>query len=330
MTKNITLSKAYDEFMVGLCADGKACSTVRWYRSRLSPLVQFLGGDRRLAVLCPADVREYILALRARRGRYSDHYYRKPQEGGLSLSSLHGHLRALRFFFKWVTEEYSLEWVNPMSRIRFPRLDHSSPKAASLDDLHKLLDACGDDQIGIRNRAMLLFLADTGCRAGGLLGLSLDSLDLAAGTAIVTEKGNRTRTLYLSNVTISVLRHWLTKRPSGRSEAVFTSLGCNHYGRSLTLGGLHGVLRCLKRLAGVGGRVNPHAWRHAFGVAYVNAGGDAASLRRLLGHSDVSTTLTFYVVHNDHELRQKHDQFTPLRGIIYADENVQQAPGNLS
>ncbi len=310
----VTVSQAYDDFILASKANGSKPATLRWYDQRLKPMVEHFK-DRLLSSVTPGALRRYIVELRSRKSRYDNSKYRKQCAGGLSVATLHGHFRALRHFFKWCADEYGLD-IEPMRGVRFPRLTHDASKRASMDDLNKLLGACGTDVSGLRDRAILLFLADTGCRAGGLLGLRLRDVDLECGRALVTEKGGKSRNVYFSPVTAAALRSWLDVRHSvkysDRSDGVFVSLGYASAGQSLTLGGVHGVLRRLGGKSGVKGRINPHAWRHLFGVSFINAGGDPASLQKLLGHSDVATTLNFYVNHSEEELQDRHNRFSPV------------------
>lgn len=312
----ITLDQAFMDFLRARRADGLRASTVNWYRSRVGALVAHFGPVR-LQSVTVNQVRSYVISLRGRRARYVGASQRREVSGGLSLDTVQGHMRALRAFFKWCAGEYALDgWSNPMLRIKMPKLSRDVPKAASLADLPKLLDACGGGMAGFRDRAMLLFLADTGCRAGGLLSLRLSDLDLAACSALVVEKFGKVRTLYFSQVTAGAIAFWLGVRPGGRSDFVFCSLSNGiRLGAALSLGGLHRALRRLKKRARVSGRVNPHAWRHAFGLGYLDRGGDPASLRRLMGHSDMSTTLTYYAVHSERELAEKHHQYSPVGGL---------------
>jgi site-specific recombinase XerD len=52
-----------------------------------------------------------------------------------------------------------------------------------------------------------------------------------------------------------------------------------------------------------------------FAREYLTAGGDLASLARLMGHSDPQVTATFYAVYAPDELAEKHDQFSPVRTL---------------
>ena len=46
----------------------------------------------------------------------------------------------------------------------------------------------GDEPAQLRDRALLFFLADTGCRVGGLVGLRLSALDLAPANRVGDRK----------------------------------------------------------------------------------------------------------------------------------------------
>ena len=74
---------------------------------------------------------------------------------------------------------------------------------------------------------------------------------------------------------------------------------------------LHMLHRVLKR-AGLP-KVRFHDLRHTFATNCVNLGCDAATLARILGHSDVAITLNTYV----------HPSFEAMRAIV--DRNSESA-----
>ncbi len=176
---------------------------------------------------------------------------------------------------------------------------------------------------GIRDRAILAFLTDTGCRAGGLLTLRLDDLDLTAGKALVSEKFDKSRVVPFTPYTAELLRQWLAVRPP-EAPTVFCSLGPNQYARPLYMSGLHHLLERLKLKAGVTGRINPHSFRHGFAREHLKNGGDLATLARLMGHSNVSVTAEFYAVFTEEELADKHAQFSPMRSL-YANRSTDES-----
>jgi len=289
-----SLQDCLDSFLAGLAGE-VASSTQEWYRLRLGQFVEF--AERKLDQLSPCEVSAG--SLRA----FKAHLLGR----GVSPNSVHGYQRATRRWFAWMVEEHILD-RNVARDVPLIKLPPQPPKAISDDDLLRFLNWLPHEPV--RDRAIILLLADTGCRVGGLCGLTVDSLDLAHRQATVVEKGSRGRVVYFTEVTASVVALWLSIRPAVRSNALFLS---DRGGRPL---GPDGVRRMLERVgerAGVKGRMNPHSFRHAFARSFLRNGGNLAALGRLLGHAPGSpVTAGYYAVWDVRELREYHDRFSPL------------------
>lgn len=220
------------------------------------------------------------------------------------------HVRSFKRLFKWLHDE-GLIPVNPALRIKQPKPPRGEPKAYNLDDLERLLEVtAGEDPASRRNRAIILFLADTGCRVAGLAGLRITDLDMSKRIATVTEKGSKTRKVPFSDPTRAALAAWLAIRPTD------TPYVCARVDRSntthLETEGIRKLLRRLAKRAGIEGPVNPHSFRHGFAREYLLSGGDLATLADLLGHSDVQVTWQSYAIFRTSELQAKHDRHSPI------------------
>jgi site-specific recombinase XerC len=200
-----------------------------------------------------------------------------------------------------------------MLNIRAPQATKQAPKAAALDDLRRLIQVAS-----VRDRAILFMLADTGIRAGGLVGLRLDDLNLDRRIAIVTEKGGKSRSVAFLPITGETISTWLAIRPAG-GNTVF----CGRYGAALAVNSLNQAFGRLKKRAGVDGRVNPHSFRHFFAREYIQNGGDLASLTHLMGHSSSLVTTNYYAVFQTEELQAKHDRHSPIRNLGGISDNLQ-------
>lgn len=304
---------ALNDFLLALRADGLRPATLQWYRSLLSAFTQEVTDD--LENVTPRMVRQYIVALEDRTERYIGAPQKPTQRGGLSKASVAAHVRALHAFWTWCEREYQLD-RNPMSNIKRQRVVPPEPKAINGQDFVKLFNATEGGRFGERDRAILVFLADTGSRLGGLLTLTLDNLFVEDQRAIVREKGQKTRPVVFTAYTARILLQWLAVRPTGDSRYVFVS----QRGGKLTESGVNQLLARLKARAGVQGRVNPHSFRHGFAREYLRNGGDLATLARLLGHSDISTTAAYYAVFSQDELADLHEKFSPINSIMGDDE----------
>ena len=183
-------------------------------------------------------------------------------------------------------------------------------------DLERLLTVCDESIMGLRDRAILMFLADTGCRAGGLVGLRDSELHLAARRALLTEKGDRDRHVYFLAQTAAAIQAWQRARPA-TAKATFCALNSRYYGRALTIEGLYLILKRLAARAGIVGRWNPHSVRHMFALQNIEAGNDLLTVSQLLGHTDLRTT-EHYLKFTDGQRAARHDRYSPLNQLEIA------------
>ena len=283
----------------------KSAQTVVWYRRRLSSLVTFLG-DVPAESVSTDDLRRWRAGLAARTTRYESHPFRhQPLAGGLSPFTLHGYVRAARRWFAWLAEEGVLP-SSPAVRLELPRLPRAGRKGLSQLDMQRMIEAARAGGIA-RDYALVMFLACSLCRVGGLVGLRLGDLDLGRGRALVREKGEKERTVYLERHAVNALRAWLVLRPEVANDFVFVG----RRGQAMTGNGVYQVLKRLAAVAGVK-KFNPHAWRHGGARAMKLAGAPTGVVRQILGHEDERVTEAFYGDLDDEELAACHAQYTWL------------------
>jgi len=189
-----TVSAAVTAFLEAGRANGLRPASLRWYTSLLSAFAAKHGADR-LKDVSAGHIRRYIISLREREERYVSASQRPKQTGGLSEVSIASHMRALFAFWGWCEREYRI--ANPMDNIKHPKQPEPSAKSILPEDFVKLFNAADN----YRDRALLAFLADTGCRLGGLAGLQIEHVNLIERCARVTEKGQKTRTVVFTGYT---------------------------------------------------------------------------------------------------------------------------------
>jgi site-specific recombinase XerD len=230
----------------------------------------------------------------------------------LSVYTLHRHIRVCKQFFRWLVREGHLDH-SPAERLEFPRLPRGEPpKAISQADIERMIERAElearevDNLASLRNYALIRFLAETGCRVGGLVGLRLADLQesLASLEVTVREKGEKTRTVAFGPKTAAALRAWLVMRPRLKSDAVFTGKR-----GPLTSSGVYQILAGLAERAEVEGRHNPHSFRHALARRLLQHKADLGTVAEILGHADVGTTHQFYARWSSEELKRRHADF---------------------
>jgi site-specific recombinase XerD len=145
-----------------------------------------------------------------------------------------------------------------------------------------------------RDRALLLFLYNTGARAQEVAELRAANLDLIPQPRVrLHGKGDKWRTCPLWAETARQLQALLEQHPPASPEsAVFVSQA----GRALTRFGIYKVVRRYARSALAKGKlsptkpVSPHVFRHTAAVHLLESGVEVNVIRSWLGHASLETT----------------------------------------
>lgn len=305
----MTIEQAFEDFILACRADGLAAATVRWYRFMLASVVESFQG-RELASVTLRDLRQWIVALQERPSPRNSSETVSPE-------TVKSYKRALHRFWKWCSVEYEIS--NPMIGIKHPgRSKGKSDKAINQDDMMTLIHAAaaGSGVRSIRDLALLLMLADTTCRAGGLLSINVRDVDMERRSVLVVEKGDKLRRVHFTQITALAMTRWLDVRPECGFDALFLALNNKEQAIApLTYAGLYEVLKRLARRTGIKGRFNPHSFRHAFGQKFLLSGGDLVSLSRLMGHTSIVTTADFYANFERNTLGDTHDRHSPVNEL---------------
>jgi integrase/recombinase XerC len=232
----------------------------------------------------------------------------------LAASSRARRLAGLKSFYKYLARRKVIE-TNPARRVKTPKLPQRLPRAVPVDEAFALMDAPDSDALlGLRDWAMLEVLYGSGLRVSELCGLSLDSIDLRAGTARVLGKGNKERICPLSAPAVEALAEWLGRRgellvkPAKRQDP--QALFLNFRGGRLTARSVERHLDRYVRQLALNRKLSPHALRHSFATHLLAGGADIRSIQELLGHASLSTTQRYTAVSFE-QLQKVYDSAHP-------------------
>ena len=142
---------------------------------------------------------------------------------------------------------------------------------------------------GLRNKAMMSLMLHCGLRVSEVINLRPGSINLTKGKLRVESgKGNKDRDLAIPEYLIDLLEGWRRKRPE--SPYFF----CTLKGKKLQVRYLQQMVKRYASKAGIQKNISPHTLRHTYATQYYRQTKDIETLRRILGHSDISTT-TIYI-----------------------------------
>jgi integrase/recombinase XerC/integrase/recombinase XerD len=308
----ITLPTLIELFVTTKQTEGRSPKTVTWYRDRLSRFAKFMGNgsDARLKDLTLEDARAFVAHLQDLPTRYDGHPLKPRQEGGLSPSTIHSYVRALKAFSSWLHEE-EFTSRNVLAKLKRPRVPKPVIQILSDEEISAIFKAISPNSfLGARLHVIALLLLDTGIRASELCGLTIESTSLKEDYIKVLGKGEKERMVPFGATTKKALLRYLhTFRP----EPVYPNID----NLVLSVAGYplsyHGLAQAIKRLgvrAGVP-RLHAHLFRHTFAVRYLMNGGDIMTLRLILGHSTLEVTQMYLHLASAH-IRIQHHKFSPV------------------
>ena len=207
----------------------------------------------------------------------------------------------------WALEGHTAS--DPASEVHPPMAGKRLPKAITVDEVTRILEAAGTDTAtGLRDRALLEFLYSTGARISEAVGLDVDDISLAAGNkeqgpAIVRlfGKGSKERLVPLGSYGARALEAYLVRgRPLLAAKGKGTpALFLNARGGRISRQSAWTILKVAAEKANITRDVSPHTLRHSFATHLLEGGADVRVVQELLGHASVTTTQVYTLVTAD-------------------------------
>ena len=196
-------------------------------------------------------------------------------------------------FLHHVTKSYP-------NRRRTIKLAASPPRAKVLtaEQAQAILDACAH----LRDRLLFALLLDTGVRIGEALGLRHEDLDIAERQVTVTPRENangarvksgRSRVIPTSAELMRLYVDYLNLEYGVLdSDYVFVNLWGHPQGHPLSYPAVYDLVGRLRQRTGI--TFGPHMFRHTYATWLLRRNAGMESVKELLGHASITTTVDTY------------------------------------
>jgi integrase/recombinase XerD len=206
-------------------------------------------------------------------------------DGGAEANTAAARFKGLRLFAAWLTAEGELA-ENPLVGLKSPKRDTKVVPALTEDQLKRLFKACAGTRLADRrDEAIVRLMAETGARAGEVVGLLTADVDLARGQVTIRRgKGGKGRVVPIGPQTgLALDRYLRARRSQGIANVSNSPLWVGKGGR-FGYDGLDGALKKRARLAGIEG-FHAHLLRHTFATRWKAARGSDDGLMSVAGWS---------------------------------------------
>jgi integrase/recombinase XerC len=227
---------------------------------------------------------------------------------GLQAVTLHRHLSSLRNWLAYLVKQQVLD-ANPAKLVRAPKIRRHLPSVITADALNAALDQSPQDEMDIRNHAIVELLYSAGLRRAELIGLNADDVNQAQREIRIIGKGNRQRVAMIGDKARAALDAWLRVRDR-HAVVDEAALFVGGRGRRLSTSTLAASLKQWARLHKLESHLHPHRLRHSFATHLLENTGDLRAVQELLGHANLSTTQIYTHLDWKH-LAQVYDDAHP-------------------
>lgn len=204
----------------------------------------------------------------------------------------------LSVFFGFLEEEELIR-KNPVKKLPRIKADTIAEPIFSKREEEKLYLSCDN----LRDRAMLEFFIATGCRVSEVCNLKLEDIDVSTKAIRIVGKGNKLRTVYANEKALTHLERYLSERDY-ESEYVFTGLRKPY--AKMSPSGVESQMKAIGQRAKVKS-VHPHRFRATFCTRMIDKGIPLHVVQKLMGHSSVDTTMTYY--RGTGNLKQEYEKY---------------------
>lgn len=296
-------AKAIEDYLDYLAIEqNRSKRTIANYNHYLTRLLDY-AGDIKVSEITPDLVRKWRLWL---------HELGSDRADELSKATQNYHLIALRNFLKFCHKR-DIEALSP-DQIELARVKRPQVTFLDNEEIKNLMSQPDtNNQIGLRDRAILELLFSGGLRVSELTNLDRSHINLVRREFMVRGKGQKDRPIFISQEAADWLKIYLDKR-TDNLLALFISYSGRHQAttsgnyRRLTARSVQRLIARYALLAGITKHVSPHTMRHSYATDLLMNGADLRSVQAMLGHSNIATTQIYTHVTDPH-LKSVHEKF---------------------
>ncbi len=269
-------------------------NTLSSYMRDLRQLESFFEGTE-LNELSAADLQRYLQHL---------------NEIGKSNATTARNIASWKCFFGFLADR-ELIAENPARALTAGKSEHKLPEILTNREVEMLLQQPkASEKKGLRDKAMLHLMYATGIRVSELIALNVSDV-MSSACSIRCYSKNRERFIPMYPYAMNILRDYMEHvRPEMVSSEKESALFVNISGERMSRQGFWKIVKHYQQAAEIKKDITPHMLRHSFAAHLLENGADLRSVQKMLGHSDISSTM-FYTQLVPNSLREVYRQAHP-------------------
>lgn len=301
--KTILIEEAIEIFLTKSKSKTKP-DTVKYYEKHLYKVLAYFSSHGVKAV---EDISNDILY------KYVNHLKKR----GLKNNTINKYIDCLNYALNY---SLKLDYINSNPLSKFEKLPNDDIETITVDlklvdRILNYLKSRPENLLNVQNYLILLLLIDTGIRRRELINIEIKNISIINKTIYLTRtKTNKNRYIFLSDMTVNVLKRYLELLPDRKYKYLF--INCVNLKTQITDSKINWLIHNIKKDLKIPDHVSisPHKFRHTYATACLNNGADLVHIQKLLGHTSLRMTQRY--THKDKKLlKNEHELYTPLNSL---------------
>lgn len=304
-------------FPICIC-DGEHKPTTVAFNKHISNVIADYFRGKAIQIISGTDIQKYLIYLRTT--------YKTAQGKPLAPKTIRHHYATLANVFSFAVKQEIIT-KNPMDKVDCPKTQRKKVDAFTEEQARSFfgyLDECPMDF-----RCMLNLLITTGMRRGELMGLQWGDIDF--DDCVISVNRNVTYTpdtgIVVSTPKTECSVRQIPVMPSVAAVLMEYRNGAEKWkendflfpkdGNPSLARDPNSITRRVKRFMKLHDLpdMSPHDLRHSCATLLLSNGADIKSVQEILGHSNASTTLNFYVKSDMKQMKAATDKFATAFGL---------------
>lgn len=202
-------------------------------------------------------------------------------------------ISAIKSFYNYLYQEIEVIDNNITVKLKNPKISKRQPVYLTLEETERLLNVINterNDFLRARDMAIVFTFLTTGMRLSELVSINVSDIENDHFT--IVGKGNKERTIYLTENALKVIHHYLRIRKDYLDELYIDALFISTRKNRISNRAVQSTIEKYLRKAGFDTSIySTHKLRHtAATLMYKYGNVDIRALKDILGHTSISTT----------------------------------------
>jgi site-specific recombinase XerD len=203
-------------------------------------------------------------------------------------------LSSIRSLYKYLVSRRHYLDYNPAANLDTPKPKKTLPKVLTLEESVRLLETIENDKestFRVRDYAIITLFLNCGMRVSELVNINLQ--DISEDRLRLLGKGNKERMVYLNQACVDAIEAYLPHRlpaKAGHKNALFIS----RFGQRINVQTVKALVKKYLDAAGLSQKhCSVHKLRHTAATLMYQNGVDVRTLKEVLGHENLDTTMIY-------------------------------------